>query len=357
LDDRFFRAISNATQLATNARLLLSRERYAGRVLSEPLEDLTALEAEIDFLEEFADSIDSEMGPDTSEDDRQLFEAEVSSLEDLIFANSARRTALTLKREQVRQYSLLKPLLTARVKPGSLLDGPSEDRDRDPVVVNRAHAAEFPVKFAKIEATMVAVAQRASAYSQTRMDEEESHGQKLHAAQDRIPEIAEAEKLTFLESELSAIVRSMRVDLLDLGEQREELEAGRAAAEAKAAISPTAVYEKKRADFEARIEKARRRAEDIPVKKAALEALTQAHAKKLREVEQMFSEMAKKAAQARSVEDLAARMAEELYGQKQVVDPHQASLSKVEMLKKNLALMHLDELRGEIEEEEEEEPE
>jgi hypothetical protein len=197
---------------------------------------------------------------------------------------------------------------------------------------------------------MVEVDRQSLKEKQTRIDQEELYNQKLHQIQELIPKVTEVEKLEFLVSELSAVVRSLKADLLDLSEQRQILADGRTAAEAKAAISPTALYETKLAQFEQRCASAVKRRQELAPKSDAITSGTEAYEIKSREIDQLYSEVAKKAAQTRSVEDLAARMAEDLYGQKQVIDLQEASLAKVLMLKRNIALISLDEQPEEEEE-------
>jgi hypothetical protein len=357
LDDRFFRSIATATQLCTNARLLAIREQYAEGVVSEPIEDLSALAAEVEFEEQFTDRIDSELGPDVSEEEQKVFEQERDAVEELILANSGRRTAIVLEREKIRQQMLFKPKPIPRVAQGSLFVEPVEERERKEVGVTSECFDRVSEKFAQVEETMVEVDRRSQEDERGRIEQEDKYNQQLHRIQELIPLVAEAEKHEFLCSELSASLRALRVDRDELAERVQILKDGKAAAEAKtqAALRPAAAHEARLAEYNERVAKVAQRKERLGPEEEALAATTAAYEEKLRQVDQLYSEVVKKGAQTRSVEDLATRMAEELYGSKQIFNAQESSLAKVEMLKKNLAQIALDNRVGMEEEEEEEE--
>jgi hypothetical protein len=349
LDDRFIQIVSGPTQIFVRLRVLHARQQRAVDILTEPIDDLSDLESQVENLEEYVDHVYAQIGPDLDRAEYEQLIAEDQRLQDLLSQNSAKSANISLRQEKCRQSLLMPKSVHAIAEIDRSLFVPvlsSDDRERrsDPTLFKN------PEQIAEITREIAAIEDMARANDLARHRDEESHSQKLARITELMPQISEVEKWESLVAEMAFEVRTLNSDLDDLHEQRRMLEDRSSRSKTRL---PSALVERKREKIESRQLRIGQRREMVKEGHAAWEKGIATYRIRLAEIEKLYLEVSKRSTQAQSTEDLSLRLSEELYGKRNYIQTGEAPQKKITELKRSLALISVG---SESKEEEEDVP-
>lgn len=346
LDDRVFRAISGATQIFLTSRLLTQRGKHAYELLTEPIDDLEDVERSVEQLEQIVNSMEETLGPDRNDAEEAVNEQELAELNELNARNLERSHDITIRRTRVRQDNAIKSNnLVPFEKSGEAFVTGTEKNPGEPIpdtdVVGKAESARDRLE--QLSKEMEEIDKLENENKKTRTEQEHEYNEKLKKIDQMVEEAGKIDKQAFLVGEMQFQVDSARADLRDAQQEKAILEADlKRKGEKKEEEVPEVTMEaleKRRQDLEERAAKAVERRKTIAEEQAKLDDEFEKLKDRYPAIEKMYTEMAKKSAQAMSMEDLGIKMAQEVLGEKASISTSEVSLSKIEEIKRNLAMM------------------
>ena len=346
LDDRVFRAISGATQIFLTSRLLTQREKHAYELLTEPVDDLEDVERSVQQLEQIVNSMEETLGPDRNDAEEAVNQQEQAELDALNARNLERSHDITIRRTRVRQGNAIKPNNTVPFEksgeafvPGTEKNPGEPTPDTDVI----AKAENTQNRLDQISKEMEEIDKLEIENKKARAEQENEYNEKLRKIEEMVDESGEIDKYEFFVAEMQFQVDSLRADLGDAQQEKAILEADlKRKGEKKEEEVPEVTMEtleKRKQDLEERAAKAIERRKTIAEEQAKLDEEFEKLKDRYPAIEKMYTEMAKKSAQAMSMEDLGIKMAEEVLGEKASIATSEVSLSKIEEIKRNLAMM------------------
>ena len=348
LDDRVFRAISGATQIFLTSRFLTQREKHAYDLLTEPIDDLEDVEKSVVQLEGIVNSMEETLGPDRNDDEEAVNEQELNELNELNARNAERSNDITLRRSRVRQGNMIRANNNGvHEKSGEAFVAGNYKGDREPAgdteTIGKADRVEERLN--AISKEMEEIDRLDAENKKTRSEQEREYGEKLKKIEDLLEETGDVEKWEFFVSEMQFEVDSLKADLGAAELEKEILEEDMQRKGEKKDEPPEVtmeMLEKRQQDLDERAAKVVERRKVLQEENAKLDEEFEKLKDQYPAIEKMYQEMAKKSAQAMSMEDLGIKMAEEVLGEKASISTSEVSLSKIEEIKRNLALMESD---------------
>ena len=355
LDDRYFKILSEATNSCLNTRFLDNRQKHAYDILTTPIEDLSYEEDRVNKLEESARLVEEKLGfCDNDEIEKQL-EQEEKECQELIFLNAQRNNDIALRRQRVSQELLLKPTENPVFEKDTGMFNPALPQQNEisdtskPIELYRRTAE----RLIQIDEEMKRIDQEEARNRELQKESIESYRVKI----DRFIQLmAEADEVMKFESFVNEFVFANGKLFADLNDEKlktkeihDELkQRGIEVEELRKFKNPNHIAEreeqiaKRRAqlEYQARV---------LEEKKAAYEQHLQEmieYSKKekehLKAVDALMAQLNNIAAKTQSADEMAQKLVDQIHGVKDVPTTSESSISKIEELQRNLAMLKID---------------
>ncbi|KAK8891200.1 hypothetical protein M9Y10_028406 [Tritrichomonas musculus] len=365
LDDRLFNILSEATSEMLNTRYLDNREKHAYEILTEPIDDLSYEEANVNRLEAAVKVIYEKLDNDDNDEIEKQLQQDEKDCNELILRNSQRNNDIALRQSKLQQGKLIKPLINPHYQKNSGVFNPSIPEQK-PMTESLPDSMSI---YQKTIDHLNQINQNIDESNSSEIDNRKNHKEselsyedKLQHIQDLLEQVEEVEKYESLVSELQFAVTTLRFDHYDnlfkirnlgieLASQGYDVSKLKNIDLSDLSVN-TSVFEnisdlQKRVDEkQAKIneidEYLKKRREQHEKNVQAVYEFSQTEKSRAAEVDEIMRELNKVAADVDSKNDIANSLADKLFGEKVISITSSDFLSKINEIKQNLDMLKID---------------